>query len=52
MSQRQAGSITKSVVIAAGSEGDQSQAAAAKVEGLALARCSSREPELAGGEDV
>jgi len=33
-------------------DGEQPQSAAAKVEGLACARRSSRGPRIAGGEDV
>ena len=46
------GSVMKSGVNDPKPEGDQPQSAAATVEGLACPKCSSREPEAVGGEDV
>jgi hypothetical protein len=44
--------MTKSVVTIVGSDGEQTQSVAAKVEGLARPRRSSRESKVVGGEDV
>jgi hypothetical protein len=44
--------MTKSVVTIVGSDGEQPRSAAAKVEGLARPKCSSRVPRVRGGEDV
>jgi hypothetical protein len=50
--QGKPGTMTKIVVTIVGSDGEQTKSVAAKVEGLARPKRSSREPKVVGGEDV